>query len=159
MKSLISIWRGRNLSLKGKILIVKSLLLPKINYVMSNIYCPQHILQQINKIIVHFIWNNKSPKVKQSAIVGNYASGGLKMPDIYTVNTVAKIKWIKILLATREIKETGNAYFYILHKLPQKVKDKGLTPFYKQVLECWGEFHGDEPCTVEEVCNELDMFK
>ena len=29
-----------------------------------------------------------------------------------------------------------------------------MTPFYKQVLECWGEFH-DVPCTVEEICNEF----
>ena len=166
MKSLISIWRGWNLSLKGKILIVKSLLLPQINYVMSNIYCPQHILQQIDKIIVKFIWNNNPPKVKRNAIVGNYASGGLKMPDIYSVNTVAKIKWIKMLLANP--RNQGNwqclqSPKYLLnidksllkHKLPQKVKDKGLTPFNKQVLECWGEFHGDEPCTVEEICSEF----
>ena len=64
-KSLINIWRGRNLSLKGKILIEKSLLLPQINYVMSNIYCPQHILQQIHKMIVQFIWNNNPPRLKE----------------------------------------------------------------------------------------------
>ena len=130
---------------------------------MSNIYCPQHILQQINKIIVQFIWNNNPPKVKQSAIVGNYASGGLKMPDIYSVNSVAKIKWIKMLANPRNQGNWQCLFLYLLnidksllkHKLPQKVKDKGLTPFYKQVLECWGEFHGDEPCTVEEVCNEF----
>ena len=86
------------------------------------------------------------------------------MPDIYSVNTVAKIKWIKMLLANP--RNQGNwqcLFLYLLnidktllkHMLPQKVKDKGLTPFYKQVLECWGEFHGDEPFTVEEVCNEF----
>ena len=83
------------------------------------------------------------------------------MPDIYSVNTVAKIK---MLLANP--RNQGNwecLFLYLLnidksllkHKRPQKVKDKGLTPFYKQVLECWGKFHGDEPCTVEEVCNEF----
>ena len=160
INSLINIWLCRNLSLKGKIQIIKSLLLPQLNYVLSNIYCPSQILKEIDKILIRFLWNNNPPKVKKSTIIGNYSDGGLKMPDIFTINTTAKVKWIKRLMASSTFAGNWQGLFlYLLnidknllkHKLPSKVKDKGLTPFYKQVLECWGEFHGNEPDTVEEI--------
>ena len=150
--------------MKGKIQIIKSLLLPQLNYVLSNIYCPSQILKEIDKILIRFLWNNNPPKVKKSTIIGNYSDGGLKMPDIFTINTTAKVKWIKRLMASSTFAGNWQGLFlYLLnidknllkHKLPSKVKDKGLTPFYKQVLECWGEFHGNEPDTVEEICNEF----
>ena len=164
MSSLVSVWLSRNLSLKGRILILKSLILPQINFVISNIFCPMHVLQKINKMITLFVWNNKPPKVKKTSIIANYADGGLKMPDIFTMHTIAKIKWIKKLLT--EPSTQGNWQFlfsYLLNistdmikrKLPVFFKDKGLTPFHKQVLECWGHFHGTEPCTIEEICNEF----
>ena len=41
------------------------------------------------------------------------------------------------------------------NKLPPSTKNRSLTPFYKQVLECWLGIHGNKPCTTEEICNEL----
>ena len=122
-----------------------------------------HILQKIDKLITLFVWNNKPPKVKKSTIVANYADGGLKMPDIFVIHTVAKVKWIKKLVDPGIKGNWQNLFLYLLnikknlikHKLPRNFKSKGLTPFHKQVLECWEEFHGTEPNSVEDICNEL----
>ena len=76
-------------------------------------YCPQHILNQIDKMIFQFTWINNPFQGKTSAVVGNYAGGGLKMPDIFSVNVVAKINWIRRLLINPGNQVFGNAYFCI----------------------------------------------
>ena len=47
MKKQLDIWRSRSLSLKGKITIVKSLILPQILFLFSLIYVPKSMLDQI----------------------------------------------------------------------------------------------------------------
>ena len=49
---------SRNLSLKGKILIIKTLILPQITYLLLVCYCPVHILQKVDKLF-EFLWDKK----------------------------------------------------------------------------------------------------
>ena len=55
-------WKGRNLSLKGKVLIDKPLGLSKFIYLSKVLHVPDKIKQQINKKIYSFIWNGKQKK-------------------------------------------------------------------------------------------------
>ena len=50
MKTLLNIWNSRNLSLKGRITILKSLILPQILFLFNLIYVPIYILDQINEM-------------------------------------------------------------------------------------------------------------
>ena len=45
METIINIWKCRKMSLKGKILILISLVLPQKNYLLSVCFCPMHILK------------------------------------------------------------------------------------------------------------------
>ena len=54
MEIILNIWKKRSLSLKGKILIMKTLVLPQVNYLLSVCYCPDHILQRMIKCSLIF---------------------------------------------------------------------------------------------------------
>ena len=62
MNTIINIWKSRSLSLKGKITIIKTLILPQINLIFSMIHIPDQILKKIDKILFDYLWNSKPAK-------------------------------------------------------------------------------------------------
>ena len=57
MKNLLNLWRGRNLTLYGRITILKSLALSKLVYNTSVLTFP---LQSVKTAISEFVWNTKT---------------------------------------------------------------------------------------------------
>ena len=76
MQKLIDSWRTRKLTLQGKILIIKSLVIPKITYSASMLSVPNHIIKDINKLMFNFIWG-KSEKIQRKILTSSYENGGL----------------------------------------------------------------------------------
>ena len=163
MEIILNIWKKRSLSLKGKILIMKTLVLPQVNYLLSVCYCPDHILQRIDKMLFNFLWNNKKAKIKRSTIIATYSAGGLKMPDIYGIHFTSKIKWIKNLLELSAQQGKWQHLTWHLFNTPQHLfrkkltdcyENKCLTLFHRQSLKCWLNFYAESPVTVNDVYNE-----
>ena len=94
MRKILCIWNARNLSLKGRITIIKSLVLPKVIFLLSLVYVPKEVLDRINKILMDFLWRHKMPKVKKETITGLIVDGGLKMVDVHKMNIAAKC-WLE----------------------------------------------------------------
>ena len=63
---MLNAWQKRNLTLYGKINIVKTLRLSKLVYSASVLTVPVNYTQQINKLIFNFIWAGNSPKIKST---------------------------------------------------------------------------------------------
>ena len=42
---------------------------------------PKGLAEKIDKIIFHFIWNNKPEKIERKTIIADKRHGGLKMAD------------------------------------------------------------------------------
>ena len=55
-------WSKRNLSLAGKVLIAKTFLLSKLNYIIQALSLPKAIAAQIDSIIFKFLWQKKRRK-------------------------------------------------------------------------------------------------
>ena len=76
MQQLINIWTSRSLSLKGKITIIRSIILPQIQFLFSMVYVPKEILDKVDKILFQFLWNNKPPKIRRNTIIAPISEGG-----------------------------------------------------------------------------------
>ncbi len=87
-------WRYRNLSLRGKILIVNSLALSGLIFLASILSIPQVFVTKINKIIFKFIWSDKNELVKQSLIYQPVERGGLSLMNIKTKSMALQLKMI-----------------------------------------------------------------
>ena len=65
------LWKARNLSLKGKSKVFKSLALSKITHLVLVKTTPLSVIDQLNKTLKNFIWNELNPKIKNSTINNN----------------------------------------------------------------------------------------
>ena len=65
IKKVLDIWKLRALSWKGKITILKSLIVPQLIHLLSTLYTPASILEEIDKLFFDFLWANKPPRVKK----------------------------------------------------------------------------------------------
>ena len=76
-------------------MIIKTIALSQITHLLSTIYTPTHILQQLDKLIFNFLWHDKPAKIKRETIIAESFDGGLKMPDVFTFHNAQKAIWIK----------------------------------------------------------------
>ena len=83
MRKILCLWNARNISLKGRITIIKSLVLPKIILSLSLIYVPKEVLDRLNKILMDFLWKHKMSKIKKEITTGLIEDRGLKMVDVH----------------------------------------------------------------------------
>ena len=88
-------WKARDLSLQGRIFIIKSIALPKFQYLASLITIPDQIIQKVNSTIYEFVWKGKTDKVKRLLLEQNYEKGGLKMYNLTHIIKSASIMWVK----------------------------------------------------------------
>ena len=96
MEKLTSIWRCRNLTLIGKITIIKTLMISKIIHILLSLPKPsEESFIRIENAFKKFLWNEKPPKFKISTLENLTADGGLHFPDIRKIDTVMKASWIK----------------------------------------------------------------
>ena len=91
----MSSWSARNLTLVGKIAILKSLVVSQIVYLLSSSPSPPGVIKEINCLLYDFLWDSKGDKIKRTEMINEYNKGGLKMIDLQSFNELLKIKWIK----------------------------------------------------------------
>ena len=160
MRDLLNIWLTRNLSLKGKITVLKSLALPKLLYVSTNVPVPTEVLTEAEEIISNFLWNHKRPKLKRNVIIQPIESGGLKAPDIRSMIKASKVAWVKRLNSHSKAKWKNIFQEIIPISIKLLIETnlsndaiEALPPFYRQVLSSWNEIK-QHP---EMVCDYLEQ--
>ena len=77
----LQMWKWRDLTILGRIQIVKTFVMPTFTYRASLIYVQKDIVIEVNKLLLKFIWKGKD-KVKRLSLIGDLDKGGLKAPDL-----------------------------------------------------------------------------
>ena len=98
LKSMVNSWSKRKLSWIGKITVIKTLILSKINYAISSLETPAWFITEVETIVYNFLWSNKPAHVKINVMTNDYNNGGLRMTDINLYIKSQKMSWIKRLL-------------------------------------------------------------
>jgi len=149
-KSIMNDWRGRNLSLLGKVQIIKTFIISQFLFVMSAIAMPSTYVNVVNKLIISFMWGGGKHFLSKETLYKNKANGGLEVPELGNLVKVSNLKWIKKFILG------ANGYWkvFLAHFLKQYKIDinillysnvnvkliKGLLKvpeFYKYVLCDW----------------------
>ena len=71
----------RNLTLFGKVCIIKSLTLSKIIYVSLCLKIPDSVIKEIDQKIFRFLWG-KRDRIKRKSVINKLEKGGLIMLDL-----------------------------------------------------------------------------
>jgi hypothetical protein len=98
MERQLNIWRQRNISLEGKILLVKCFGLSQLIYSLQASHIRQQEIKQIENIIYKFIWNispsstRTSGKIKRETLQASTEDGGLNAPNVKALNDAIKYR-------------------------------------------------------------------
>ena len=84
MQKVLNLRRMRNITLEAKMIIFKTLAISKILYLTLITSFLKQLIEEIQKMLKVFIWNNLSPKIKHETLCNSFEEGGLKNNDINT---------------------------------------------------------------------------
>ena len=141
-------WRTRELTLFGKVQILKSLAVSQFTYLMTNLPTDDTTLNLINKSLYSFLWN-KTDRIKRRKLLNPIEKGGISMIDIFSYAASIKASWVKRILESKDenLKFIANIYFNLFEDfdnhivLRMKVRNIQQLPvlekiptFYKQVI-------------------------
>ena len=157
MEKLLNIWKMRDLTLIGKITVIKSL--AKLIHAASVLELSESFAHKVNSLIFKFIWNDKPPKIKKATLIGEKQDGGLKAPDFTAFDKALKLIWIKRFLdesdADRKLipMETFDRYGGKLllqsrHSIKLLSLDN-LPSFYTKMLQFWQEIRNNERTEID----------
>jgi len=96
INNIINVWKMRDLTLVGKIIIIKSLLSSQLTFISSIINLPDHVIKDVNRTLFNFLWG-RTEKVKRRTMINDYKDGGLKMLHLPSFLESVKFNWIKRL--------------------------------------------------------------
>ena len=94
---LLSKWKKRKLTLIGKSVVLKRLVMPKLVYYMTVLNVPNTIVKKLDSMFFNFLWG-KTHKVPKATVIGNQLNGGLEIPDIESKIKALKVSWIPKIL-------------------------------------------------------------
>ena len=95
IRSLIKLWNRRYLTPLGKITVIKTLLLPKLNHLFISIPNPsEQIIKELNNIFFSCLWDGPA-KIKQNVVVKQYCEGGLRMINLKAFISSLKLTWLR----------------------------------------------------------------
>ena len=147
IKKIINMWKSRNLTLVGRIQIIKTFLISKFSYFWSNCYISGKSIQELNKIVFSFIWNGKREKIKRDKLVQDYEKGGLKAPHVESILMTSRISWIKRYLKSKEktwkslwdynmktVFSDAPELFFKCNFDADIIKKLNITSFYKEII-------------------------
>ena len=111
----LDMWKARDLTLFGRVLIIKSLGLSQLVYSASNLNVPQEITPIIKSKLFNFLWKNKRDKIKRAGLYQDRERGGIRMTDVEIMIKALRLAWIPRLL-TPEIRNWKTIPDYYLRK-------------------------------------------
>ena len=90
-------WTNRNLSIKGKVVIVNSLLVPILLHPATITFTPKNVYVDFKKIICNFIWSASVNRIAYATVCRKIKDGGLGLLAIEIMISVSKVNWVKRL--------------------------------------------------------------
>ena len=161
LKTTLQIWKQRNLSLKGKTIIINSIALAPLIYVSSILDTPDKAIIEINNIIQNFMWNG-STKISQKTLIQDKRYGGLNLCHFQTKINAIKLTWVKRLTSNTNHKwkliptqyykcSNLKTYFNSNHKILNKYP---IPTFYQNIHKNFMKYFKKEPENINEILNQ-----
>ena len=93
-------WTIRDLSLYGKITIIKTFGISQLVFPLTNLPAPpKETTKRIEQKNFAFLWDHKPDKIKRIIMYKSYEEGGLRMTNIHCFESSLKLSWVKRLIS------------------------------------------------------------
>lgn len=99
MEKILSLWKGRHLSIDGRIIFIKSVLSTVPVYFLSVFKCPVEVINKVESIQKRFLWNDDRDKrkvhlVSWSQICKSVVEGSVGIRLVCELNIALLGKWL-----------------------------------------------------------------
>ena len=147
MDTVLNMWTTRNLTVYGKISVLKSLAMANILYICNMLWIPDEFIKRVKQRIADFIWNGRKPKIKFSTLINDYDKGGLKLPDLESMIKTFRVEWMIRLITEQPIwapfleaklNSVGGIH-YLRTNFDVSAIPPSLNQFYSSVFRSWAE--------------------
>ena len=96
IEKLLLAYKRRNLSLLGRVTVIKSLAISKLIHIFSVIdTISTELLTKIEKLFQEFVWNGKKLRTQYCYATKSIEDGGLCLPNLKILIGALKLTWIK----------------------------------------------------------------
>ena len=102
LQKTFNFWSQRDISVYGRINIVKTLALSKVIFICSSLETPPYFVEEVNKKIFDFVWNHKPAKIKKSTLIKSKKEGGLEIKDFVIFDKALKLNWVNRLCSDHD---------------------------------------------------------
>ena len=97
IESTLKKWEKRDLSLFGRVQVLKTFALSKLVLPATILDLPKNIVKKVNKIFYRFLWRS-TEKVKRVKVNQQIEHGGLRMVDIQAFFDSLLANWVNRIL-------------------------------------------------------------
>ena len=149
-KTLLS-WRQRNLSFRGKALVINALALSRIWYVASLVHMPPWVLRMLNSLIFDFFWKTKCELVTRAVVVQPPSLGGFSVVNVKLKVSSLLSQWVRrfaanpsgwtLLMTYWFLSSFGTSPSVVLAR-PNSFNHSILPAFYSSLLLAWRSLDG-----------------
>ena len=102
IRKLLLNWSKRLLTPLGRITVIKSLALSKVNHLILALPNPsKKIMDELQTMFYGYLWNKGPDKIKWAVVIQNYENGGLRMTEVDTFMKSLKLTWLRRILLTK----------------------------------------------------------
>ena len=143
LQKLLRSWQHRNLTLFGKIIVLKALALPKLVYSATLLPIPNNVIKDITKICYSYLWIKE--RVRRNTIIGDLEEGGANMLDVESHFKALKANWVSRILLSNDRLWAVFARFYCNYfgkdylVLNMSFKNVAMFPAIKAIPEFYQE--------------------
>jgi len=144
-------WKNRQLTIAGKITVLKSLVLSQLTHFLTSLPKPkEEMISRLEGMMQIFIWNGKRNKIRKDVLALPYVLGGQCMTDLRSFIAALKVSWVKKALikthpweviASHELSVGETNFVWDKGSSFMKyLSNKISNPFWKEVTCSWGIF-------------------
>jgi len=100
-RSILNEWKSRNLTMIGRVQILKTFIVSQFLFITSALVMPQKYVDMVNRIMIDFIWRGKKHKLAKDVLYRTVENGGLGVPELGRMISVSNIKWMKKMMNSK----------------------------------------------------------
>ena len=149
--NVLSSWKQRLLSFRGRALVIKALALSRVWYVASLVHMPPWVLGELCRLAFDFFWKGKRDLVARSVVVQDSSVGGFSVVDVKLKVQSMLVLWVKRYVTSSS---SWSAFLWFwFHSVfnsspvdvfsrPFAFSPRALPPFYQSLLLAWRAVDG-----------------
>ena len=167
LKKVLDRWKGRRLSMRGKVLVVKVLGLSKLEYVGRVLEAPGDIIREVNKVVWGFLWGGKVELIKRGTCLLPFNKGGFGVVDWGVRLKALHVACVVSLLRRNSCKASAFVRYFVGNRVCFLVDGLGhlhtnllpnadvLPSYYSHVVSALRTVSVKSDCTVKSVYSLL----